>query len=116
MAHVVEGEEAILVGGRAPVDDEHVVTGGDQVLDQAAPGREVEHVVAVDQRRHEQDRRAPPLLARARRAIAQEPPLVLAPHLVGWRQPDRGRTAARALGEREERRQDPGAARGGGHA
>ena len=42
--------------GVAPRDREHLLALGDEVLDHAAPGRDVEDVVLVDRRRDEQQR------------------------------------------------------------
>ena len=52
----VEVEVALLVVRVAPGDHEHLLALADQVLDQAAPRGEVEHVVLVDRRRDEQQR------------------------------------------------------------
>ena len=47
---------ALLDVGIAPGDDEHLLALLDQPLHQAAPGRQVEHVVLVDRRGREQQR------------------------------------------------------------
>ncbi len=52
----VEVEVALLDVRVAPGDHEHLLALLDQPLDQAAPGREVEHVVLVDRRRRDQQR------------------------------------------------------------
>ncbi len=52
----VEVEVALLGARVAPGDQEHLLPGGDEVLDEAASGGDVEDVEAVDRRRHEQQR------------------------------------------------------------
>jgi hypothetical protein len=47
---------AVLGVGIAPGDDEHLLALLDQPLDQAAPGRQVEHVVLIDRRGREEQR------------------------------------------------------------
>ena len=58
VADVVEREVAILGAGRSPVDAVDVVPVRDEPLGEALAGQEIEHVVPIDERRHEQDRRA----------------------------------------------------------
>ena len=52
----VEVEMALRLLGVAPGNDEDLLAGGDEVLDHAAAGRQVEDVVLVDRRRDEQQR------------------------------------------------------------
>jgi hypothetical protein len=52
----VEIEVPLLGAGVAPRDHEHLLALLHEPLDQAAPGRKIEHVVLVDRRRDEQQR------------------------------------------------------------
>ena len=77
IADVVEGEQPVFAAGLAPVDDEDVVPLCDEVFDETFSRLQVEDVVAVDERRHEEHRRRV-REALGTRGVAQQLPLVLA--------------------------------------
>ena len=66
----VEAPVGGLLARVAPGDREHLLAGSHEVLDHAPPGRHVGHVVLVDHRRDEQERRLADL--RRRRLVLQE--------------------------------------------
>ena len=52
---VVESQESVFASRITPVDDEDIVSLLDEVGDHAFVGRQVEHIVSVDQGRHHHD-------------------------------------------------------------
>ncbi len=48
-------EAALLRSGRIPIDDERAQSAGGEMLEKAAPGQQIEDIIAVDQRGHDHD-------------------------------------------------------------
>src|SRR5262249_29167617 len=61
-----EAEAALDLARPSPIDDERPEAAASQIAQKTALGAEVENVVAVDERRHDEERRA------VRRAIVEE--------------------------------------------